>query len=259
MAGRRRPPVRSAKPVRGQTKEQFFRRPSASTHGMEEIRQRISREAARLIAEEGINDFHAAKRKATDRLDLAQGQHLPSNQEIEQALAEHLQLFQALELPETLRRLRRLALQAMRLLEPFEPRLVGSLLTGHVTRFSEIQLHVIAATPELVAFFLQENGIAYQESSKRLRYGGDRSEIVPVYTFVTEDVPQGRGSMPYTDGPMSREQDAQERRTGGRMPRTTTTIEISVFTRAAAREAPLSPVDGRPMKRAAAKEVEALE
>ena len=200
------------------------RRPSPRTHGTEEIRQRISREAARLIAEEGINDFHAAKRKAAERLNLPEGQHLPSNSEIERALADHLQLFHARDLPETLRRLRRLALQAMRLLERFEPRLVGSLLTGNVTRFSEIHLHVTANTPELVAFFLQENGIAYEETSKRLRFGGDRIEVVPVYGFVAEN----------------------------------TAIEVSVFTPAAAREAPLSPVDGRPMKRAALKEVEAL-
>ena len=176
------------------------------------------------MAEEGVLDFHAAKRKAAERLNLPEGQHLPSNPEIEQALSEHLQLFHSRDLPQTLQRLHRLAVQAMRLLERFEPRLVGSLLTGHVTRFSEIQIHVIADAPERVAFLLQENSIPYEETSKRLRYGGDRSAIVPVYGFLAED----------------------------------TAIEVSVLTPAAAREAPLSPVDGRPMKRATLKEVEAL-
>lgn len=200
------------------------RRLAPRPQGNAEIRQRISREAARLIAEEGINDFHVAKRKATERLNLALGQHLPSNPEIEQALVEHLQLFHARDLPERLRRLRSLAVKAMRLLERFEPRLVGSLLSGHVTRFSEIELHVTAATPELVAFFLQEHGISYAQVTKRLRFGGERNEIVPVYRFLAED----------------------------------TTIEVNVFTTTDAREAPLSPVDGRPMKRAPLKEVEAL-
>ncbi len=176
------------------------------------------------MAEEGVRDFHAAKRKAAERLNLPEARHLPSNQEIEQALVEHLQLFHAKNLPQTLQHLRRLAVKAMQLLERFEPRLVGALLTGNVTRFSEIQLHVTADSPELVAFFLQEQRIPYEESSKRLRFGGERSEMVPVYGFLAED----------------------------------TAIEVSVFTPKAAREAPLSPVDSRPMKRATLKEVQTL-
>lgn len=199
------------------------RRPASHSHGVEETRQRISREAARIMAEEGVRDFHAAKRKAAVRLNLPETRHLPSNQEIEQALAEHLQLFHAKDLPRTLQHLRRLAVDAMRFLERFEPRLVGSLLSGNVTRFSDIQLHVTAGTPEIVAFFLQEHGIPYEETHKRLRFGGDRSEIVPVYGFFAEEVP----------------------------------VEVSVFSATAAREAPLSPVDGRPMKRAGLREVEA--
>jgi len=56
-----------------------------------------------------------------------------------------------------------------------------------------------------------------------LRVGGDRIETVPAYSFLAEDIP----------------------------------VEVSVFSPTAAREAPLSPVDGRPMKRAGLKEVEA--
>lgn len=200
------------------------RGPSSTMHAATETRQRISREAARLIAEEGINDYQTAKRKAGERLNLPGGRHLPSNLEIEQALAEHLQLFQGRELPERLHRLRRLAVEVMRLLERFEPRLVGPLLRGYVTRFSKIELHITANTPEIVAFFLQEQGIAFQQSSKFLRFGGERSEMTPVYSFVAED----------------------------------TTIEVTVLSPAGGREAPLSPIDGRPMKRAPRKEVEAL-
>lgn len=217
------------------------RRPSPHSHAADETRLRISREAARLMAEEGVLDFHAAKRKAVERLNLPEGQHLPSNPEIEQALSEHLQLFHARDLPQTLHRLRRLALQAMRLLERFEPRLVGSLLSGNVTRFSEIELHVTADAPELVAFFLREQAIPHEEASKRLRFGGDRSETLPVYRFLAEDARQGRGSME-----------------ASRMPGDATAIEVTVFSPTAAREAPLSPADGRPMKRVPLKDVEAL-
>jgi len=135
----------------------------------------------------------------------------------------HLQLFHTRQLPQTLRHLRGLAVKTMQLLERFDPRLVGSLLSGHVTRFSEIQLHLTAEPAELVAFFLQEQRIPYEESNKRLRFGGDRTETVPAYSFLVEDIP----------------------------------VEVSVFSPTAVREAPLSPVDGRPMKRAGLKEVEA--
>jgi hypothetical protein len=200
------------------------RRAAPAVRGSEKVRQHITREAARLMAEEGVSDFHAAKRKAADRLNLPETQQLPSNREIEQALAAHLQLFHARELPHTLQHLRGLAIEAMHLLERFDPRLVGALVSGHVTRFSDIQLHVTADAPEFVAFLLQEHRIPYEETSKRLRFGGDRSETLPAYRFLAGDTP----------------------------------VEVTVFSPAAAREAPLSPVDGRPMKRAAIKEVESL-
>ena len=84
MAGRR--PTGTWK-CRGRQDAGSDRRPVLHTHGAEEIRQRISREAARIMAEEGVRDFHTAKRKATERLNLPEARHLPSNQEIEQALA----------------------------------------------------------------------------------------------------------------------------------------------------------------------------
>ena len=205
------------------------RRPSPHAHGAEKIHQnktrlRISREAARLMAEEGVLDFHAAKHKAVERLNLLEGQRLPSNPEIERALSEHLQLFHARDLPQTLQRLRRLAVQAMRLLERFEPRLVGSLLSGNVTRFSEIELHVTADAPEQLGFFMAEQSIPYELTSKRLRFGGNRNETLPVYRFLAED----------------------------------TAIELTVFSSTGGREAPLNPADGHPMKRTTLRDVEAL-
>ena len=96
-------------------------RPASPPHGTEETRQRISREAARIMAEEGVRDFHVAKRKAAERLNFPEARQLPSNQEIERALTEHLQLFHAKDLPQTLQHLRRLAIEAMRMLERFDP------------------------------------------------------------------------------------------------------------------------------------------
>ncbi len=198
--------------------------PGAGARGADQIRQHICTEAARIMAEEGVTDFHAAKRKAASRLNRPETHHLPSNQEVETALAAHLRLFHADRLPRALSELRRLAVEAMRFLSGFEPRLVGSVLSGNVTPSSEIQLHVSAATPEAIGFLLQDNGIPYDESSRRVRFGGERYENHPTYHFLAD----------------------------------TTAVELTVFTPEGAREAPLSPVDGKPMHRANLREVESL-
>ncbi|MFQ5935432.1 MAG: hypothetical protein ACE5LB_03380 [Acidiferrobacterales bacterium] len=189
-----------------------------------QIRQHISAEAARIMSAEGVRDYHTAKRKAALRLNLPDTKNLPSNQEVETALREYLHLFHAERLSVTLRRLRELALEAMHFFASFDPRLVGSVLSGTVTPESAIQLHIYADTPEEIGLLLHEHNIPFQETDRRLRYGGDRQQPCPVYRFTVDASP----------------------------------IEVFVFGREGVRERPLSPVDGRPMKRASIKDVEDL-
>jgi hypothetical protein len=188
------------------------------------LRSRITQEAARIMAEEGVRDYAAAKRKAAARLNLEENHHLPSNREIEEALADHLRLFHARDLPPLLRTHLGVAIEAMHLLERFAPRLVGPLLNGMATPFSEVPIHAFPDDPEQLAVLLQEHGIPYEEDSRRLRYGGDRQETAPVFRFFAGD----------------------------------TQVEVIAFSPQAGREAPLSPVDARPMRRANLKEVERL-
>jgi hypothetical protein len=191
---------------------------------VEERRRHISQEAARIMAEEGVRDYQLAKRRAIERLDLPQERHLPSNEEVESALREYLALFQSARLQQDTRRLRAVARDAMRFFERLEPRLVGAVLSGTVTRFTEVQLHVAADSVEEVGWLLDEHHIPYEQDQRRLRFGGDRVETVPAFRFTADGVP----------------------------------IELDVFTHERAREAPLSPVDGKPMRRANLREVEAL-
>lgn len=199
-------------------------RQAHEAQAIEQRRARIAAVAAQLMAEEGITDYAAAKRKALSRLHLPEAKHLPSNREIEAALREYLALFHGPRLAAQLRALRRLALEAMRFLARFEPRLTGPVLNGTVTEGAAIQLHLSAETPEEVGFWLEEHRIPYTQSDRRLRFGGDRSEVLPAYRFIANTQP----------------------------------IELVVFNPRQARETPLSPVDGRPMHRAGLKEVEAL-
>src|ERR1043166_6742827 len=86
----------------------------ASPHalaGAEELRLRLAREAARIMAEEGKRDYAAVKRKAAERLALPEAKHLPSNEEIERELRRYLELFHGKQLTHRLPQLRRTALE----------------------------------------------------------------------------------------------------------------------------------------------------
>jgi len=177
------------------------------------------------MAEEGVRDFHAAKRRACERLGLDDDhRHLPANHEIEAALQDHLRIFHGQTLRARRDRLRRLALEAMGFLSRFEPRLIGPVLSGTVTEATAIELLVTADTPEEIEHFLSDHGIPHDQYDRRLRYGGDRQAIIPAYRFDADGV----------------------------------SVELGVLDPVAAREAPLSPIDGRPMQRAGHREVEAL-
>ncbi len=188
------------------------------------VRRHICAEAARIVVEEGVRDYHAAKRKAIARLNLPSDKNLPGNDEIETAVAEYLRLFRGTRRDTDLKRLRQLALEAMDFLARFEPRLVGAVLSGNITADTPIQFHVTADTPEEVGLWLHDRTIPFEQGERRVRFGGERQETMPLFRFSADDV----------------------------------TIEMVVFAREDARELPLSPVDGRPIKRANRREVERL-
>ncbi|MHB8254646.1 MAG: hypothetical protein ACYDEV_13330 [Acidiferrobacter sp.] len=186
-------------------------------------RQKIVLEAARIMAEEGVRDFQSAKRKAAHRLSLPEDKNWPGNAEIEAALKQHLELFHQ-EWPHVLRELRESAFEAMTLLQDFAPKLVGEVLSGAVTRFSVVQLHLAAPAAEDVGLFLSAHDIPFDLEDRRLRYNGDRVVQVPVFRFVAGNTP----------------------------------FALYVLSPEAMRELPLSPVDGHPMHRAGVREVAAL-
>ena len=94
------------------------------------LRQAVAEEAARIMREQGVDDFLLAKRKAAERLGVTDASILPRNTEIEAALVAHQRLFAADRHEADLVAMRRSALEAMRLMADFQPRLVGPVLTG---------------------------------------------------------------------------------------------------------------------------------
>src|SRR5208282_6406709 len=92
------------------------------------MREQLAYHAARLMAEDGITDYASAKRKAAKQMGAADTHHLPSNQEVDDALHSYRALYQQDSHPDILHQLRKEALAAMHLLEPFQPYLTGSVL-----------------------------------------------------------------------------------------------------------------------------------
>jgi len=151
-----------------------------------QMRGRIAHLAARMIAEDGISDYGLAKRKAARQAGAPDSRNLPTNLEIEDALRAYQALYQADEHPERLQRLRLLALQMMRLLEPFNPHLTGPLLSGSAGRHAEIHLHLYTDDVKELEVFLLNRDIPFRTRETKV-WSGDVSAVVPTFQVATEE------------------------------------------------------------------------
>lgn len=149
------------------------------------MREQLAHLSARLIAEGGITDFAFAKRKAAKQLGAADTQHLPSNQEVEEALHSYRALYQHESHPAILFQLREEALAAMRLLELFHPYLTGSVLSGTAGERSDINLMLFSDDVKAVLLFLLKHNLEFEDGEWKVRVGG-HEESVPSYTLTGE-------------------------------------------------------------------------
>ena len=131
------------------------------------LRQSIASLAARLMAEEGIDDYGFAKRKAARTLGASESEALPGNDEVEAELHAYQALFQAEEHPERLRELRETALEIMDLLAHYHPYLTGSVLDGTAGRYAEIELDLFADSSKEVEIDLLSRDIQYEAIALR--------------------------------------------------------------------------------------------
>jgi hypothetical protein len=152
------------------------------------MRVRIAAAAARLMAEDGIDDFALAKRKAARQLGATDAQALPGNDEIEAELRAYRALYQAEEHPERIAELRRVALDAMRALERFNPYLTGPVLNGNAGRYAGIDLQLFPESAKDVEVFLLDRNLPYTTQEMR-RYSGDRVHAVSVLSLTWEGTP----------------------------------------------------------------------
>ena len=152
------------------------------------LRRHIAYLAARLMAEDGVVDYAAAKSKAARQAGLADANQLPDNSEIEAALREYQGLYQKDDQPARLRRLREIAVKVMRDFQEFRPALVGSVLSGTAGQYSDVNLQLFTDDPKAFTMLLLNRRYRFEESSRRVRRWDGFIEV-PQVRIQVEDVP----------------------------------------------------------------------
>jgi hypothetical protein len=178
-------------------------------------RQVVAQEAARIIVNHGVRDYRLAKQKAAERLGVNGRGSLPGNAEVEAAIAEHLQIFGGEAHDNLLRLMRTAAISAMEMLAEFSPRLVGPVLAGTADENSAVNLHVFADSVEMIAMEIGARGIQFRAYERRLKTRRGQIEMYAGFEFS----------------------------------HCNETVQATVFPIDGIRQAPMSPIDGRPMRR----------
>ncbi len=179
-------------------------------------RMEVAAEAARIIATESQHNYHAAKTKAAERIGVSDRLALPSNIEVKEALSTYQNLYGGAQHHDNLEHLRHTAIWAMQLLGEFNPRLVGPVLDGTADKHSRVALHVFCDSPDFIVLHFLNKGASFQQEQRQIRWHDGSHRTVPLILFELDE----------------------------------TTIEFSVFDPVILRQAPPSPIDGKPQQRA---------
>lgn len=150
-----------------------------------QLREQIAQCAARLVAEDGIDDWGLAKRKAARALGLIDAHCLPTNAELEAALIEHQRIFDEEGQREALHWLRAQALDLMELFDRFEPHLVGPVLSGAIGRYPTIHLHLFTEDEKAIEWFLLDQAVPYDPSQRKVFIAGEQ-RTVPCFELNVE-------------------------------------------------------------------------
>lgn len=189
-----------------------------------DISRDLISECARIVCEDDVLDYRIAKQKAMLRLGLSPRSSLPDNASIQTAVIEYQRIFGGRDYAERLIALRRAAVQAMKLLHEFGPRLVGAAVSGAITAAHRVQIHVFVDRPEAIDLFLEARGIPFEQDERDYRYPDGREQPVPLARFEAGEIG----------------------------------VDVAAFGLDDLRRTPLSPADGLPCKRLKLADAEAL-
>jgi hypothetical protein len=147
------------------------------------LRQQIAWEAARLMYQRQESEYYRAKLKAAQRLchGWAKPADLPSNAEIRDQVQLLARLHEGDARTDNLRAMRLAALAMMERLERFRPRLIGSVLTGHIRAGSDVDIHVFADGAESVAHTLEQHGLPSEVERKLVRKHGEATTFIHIH------------------------------------------------------------------------------
>tara|TARA_R110002072_G_scaffold162069_1_gene313802 strand:- start:11787 stop:12389 length:603 start_codon:yes stop_codon:yes gene_type:complete len=188
------------------------------------IRKSIAHAAAKLVAQEGLEDFLLAKKKAAQQLNVNNKRLLPSNSEIEVALIEYQSLFQNEKQQQIIFEFRKTAYRTMLLLVEYNPLLAGSVLSGTANENSEIIIHIFSDAPEVISLYLENNGIPTSLCERRLKIEKNNHIYFTALKFIAGNI----------------------------------NIILIILPYKLQRNAPLDPITQRPMKRATLNDVKRL-
>jgi predicted HD phosphohydrolase len=135
------------------------------------------------------SEYYTAKLKAAKQIckGWVKPADLPSNVEVRDQIQMLARLFEGSSRTDNLLAMRLAALAMMRRLAPFRPRLIGSVLTGHIRQGSDIDLHVFSDTAEAITHLLDQDGLDYTVERKQVRKQGE--ERIFTHIHLADGVP----------------------------------------------------------------------
>ncbi|MGL6075677.1 MAG: HD domain-containing protein [Fimbriiglobus sp.] len=149
------------------------------------LRQAIAFEAARLMYERSESEYFSAKRKAAKRLCRGEVKpsDLPSNAEIREQVQAFARMHEGDQRTKNLQAMRLHALRVMRSLRRFRPRLIGSVMTGHTRKGSDIDLHLFSDSIEAITTILEEEGLQYDVERKQITKHGESRVFTHIHVY----------------------------------------------------------------------------
>ena len=149
------------------------------------LRHAIAFDAARLMYDRVESEYFTAKLKAAKRLTrgYVKPADLPSNAEIRDLIQMFARTHEGDKRTDNLKAMRLAALAMMHRFRRFRPRLIGSVLTGHVRKGSDIDLHLFADHIDAVTSTLDADGIEHVVERKQVTKAGESR----VFTHVHVD------------------------------------------------------------------------
>lgn len=147
------------------------------------LRRSIAFEAARLMYTREESEYFRAKQKAAHR--ICQGwvkpADLPSNAEIREEVQALARLYEGEKRADQLLEMRLAALSMMRKLAKYRPRLIGSVMTGHIRQGSDVDLHVFSDSVETIVHLLESEGLRCDVERKRVRKNNEERTYTHIH------------------------------------------------------------------------------